>query len=112
LPVTLNFKGQEVFKTFIGGVLTFLYIFLLIWFGISYLIILLNKGNTSVNTNEVLREFLTESDSFQPGSEGFSVSIGGINLRGGPNYIIDPDYFTFEFLNIKILRYDINGYFL
>jgi len=100
VPVSLNFKGQEVFKTFIGGVTTIVTVFLIVWFSVGQFSMVVSRGNTSINTNEIRKDLFGEVSSSQIGREGVRLGIGGGNILGGPNYLYDPDYFIVEFINI------------
>jgi len=105
VPVSLNFKGEEVFKTFIGGVLTFVYLVIILVFSILQFSIVINRKQSTINTNEIFKDLIHDKSPVFPGIDDFLMGVGGYNENNAnPNYMLDPDYFTIKFSNSILKR--------
>ena len=55
------------------------------------------KGNTSINTNTLKRNWATDKSSYNLGDLGFAVGITGENGMSDEQFLYDPTYLWIEF---------------
>ena len=93
-PVTLTYKGNEKFKTFLGGFISF-WILILVF---SYMIILLRvitkKSGTSQSKNSLKRTLNYDTEVHHIYRHGFDFSF--ILESDDTDYLLDPSYVTME----------------
>ena len=58
---------------------------------------MLRKGNTSINTNSLKRNWAKDTSSYNMEELGFAVAINGLNQVSSEQFIFDPTYLTIEF---------------
>ena len=101
LPVWLNFKGRETFPSFIGGVTSILLSIFLVYYFYAQWYVMFRKGNTSINTNTIKRNWATDKSSYNLEDLGFAVALFGQNKVSTKQFIFDPTYLTIEFETVS-----------
>ncbi|CAI2363052.1 unnamed protein product [Moneuplotes crassus] len=103
VPVSLNFRGEESFKTTIGGIFSLISVVLLVMYTVSEMRLVITKGKTSINSNIVSRNLLESKETYQIAKNGFVLGMGA-----NTNELMDPTYFNFQYKN-KIIEKDLIG---
>jgi hypothetical protein len=73
--ISLSFKGQSVFRTYIGGISSIVVLLAVLAFMIFRGNVLLNKEGTIINKNSFIKE-LNQQPEFNPWNFGFDVAFG------------------------------------
>ena len=97
LPVSLNFKGRETFPSFIGGIASIFLSMFLIYYFYAQWYVMFKKGNTSISTNALKRNWVVDKSSYNMENSGFAIAINGLNEVSSEQFIFDPTYLTIEF---------------
>ncbi|CAI2362670.1 unnamed protein product [Moneuplotes crassus] len=103
VPVSLNFRGEDSFKTTVGGIATLISMILLVMYTISEMRLVITKGKTSINSNIVSRNLLESKETYQIEKNGFVIS-----MAGGTGTLWDSTYFNFQYKN-KIIEKELIG---
>ncbi|CAI2386814.1 unnamed protein product [Moneuplotes crassus] len=103
VPVSLNFRGEDSFKTTIGGIVTLISVILLVMYTISEMRQVITKGKTRINSNIVSRNLLESKETYQIAKDGFVIS-----MVGNSEELNIPAYFEFQYNN-KIIEKELIG---
>ncbi|CAI2362987.1 unnamed protein product [Moneuplotes crassus] len=103
VPVSLNFKGEDSFKTTVGGIFSLISMLLLMMYTILEMRLVITKGKTSINSNIVSRNLFESKETYQIAKDGFMISMGGNTAT-----LEDPTYFNFQYKN-RIIENELIG---
>ena len=106
-PIALNFKGEESINTFIGGVISIFLTLLFTYYFFTEFLIMVNRDNTSINTNLLQRNWETDTSSYNLAKLNFAVGLKFADDNGDTTLAYDQSYFT---LNFKKSSYRRDGY--
>mmetsp|Transcript_27392 Transcript_27392/g.24270 ORF Transcript_27392/g.24270 Transcript_27392/m.24270 type:complete len:178 (+) Transcript_27392:56-589(+) len=101
IPVSFTFKGNDKFNTSIGGVSTLGVLGLVLWYTITQIKLIIGRENTSINSNEIWRSLLKETNTFDIGNDGFIIGTGGIHKNGEASNILYDN----SFLSVRYRQY-------
>jgi hypothetical protein len=107
-PISLMYKGEKKFKTHVGGVVTFMFAFALVFYFVYLAYVMISRNTISVNTitkrkdltNESREHFVSDYDFFiAVGIEGINNSFNDHELR---------QYYEISVGNFERVRKDSN----
>ncbi|CAI2386634.1 unnamed protein product [Moneuplotes crassus] len=106
--VSFTFKGQEEFKTMMGGFISFVIKVVILYYTYVMVRLMLERKNTQKNVNSVVKDILNDQTAFHMNgtdfSFGFQLLVGdeeGLELEGN-------EYFEVEIIkNIKLANGDL-----
>lgn len=107
VPISFNLNGDEKFKTFIGGGISFILAFTIILYSLSQFYTMVNKTNNTVSTSIIYRDLQQNVEDINVGELGFTFGIIGILPNGTSDRLFDKTYFS---TNLKIVKTStVNG---
>ena len=104
VPVSLNFRGEDTFKTTIGGIVSIFAFILISLYSISQASVIINRGNTTINSNILSRNLLESKKTFDIANKDFIIGLGG-----DQGEIYNPTYFQVHFNNYIQERDKLGG---
>ena len=115
--ITFSLQGNDSFKTFAGGLLSFMIVLGMTVITIMLSVVLFKHGDTNKSTKNVIKDSFDNTDHHYIAREGdFAVAKGYISYPSGEigtNLLADETYFTVRFDNIEYTRsngeYSINS---
>ena len=100
VPVTLNFRGEDKFKTTIGGIISILAFCFVLWYTITQSISIIERENTVINTNKAKANLVLDREIHKLSEKGISLNVGNINFTGTQTpWILDSSYFGVKYIN-------------
>jgi len=93
--IQLTFKGKDTFKTLFGGIMSMLILSLCATYGISLLLIMINRGDSNKAVNTEFRDLFTNDQNVFPHEKGFRLGVALTNSRS-QSIAIDPSFFTLK----------------
>lgn len=92
IPITLNYNGEDSFKSYLGGFFSIIAMILTFIYGLTLLIALFNYSNTVINTVELIRNLATDTTTYKINNDAFAIGVYGTNTNG--DLLYDPSYVT------------------
>jgi hypothetical protein len=74
-PISLNFKGNPTFKTFIGGFLTLLLLGGFIYYSITEILTMMERKRIGTTKNEIYVDLSNEAELHLPRDDGFDIAF-------------------------------------
>ena len=73
--ITFTYKGQDQFKTFIGGIVSIILFFVAIIYGVNLLNVMVNRNDTNSTINTVIEDLSVDSEVLNLGESNFQLAI-------------------------------------
>ena len=105
--ISLMFKGQEKFKTHLGGFMTVIVVINIIIYASILLESLLNKRQSVITDNLMHKDLTLDPTQYQIGKEG--VKIGLVVMDFLTDSPVDDSYYDISFVHRQQIRSSIGG---
>ena len=111
VPVSLNFKGEETFKTTFGGLITLICIVISVNLMISEVRTMITRDNTVINTSTLIRDLINDSTEFKIGEDGFRFGLAVAEERGQltDDFLLETEYLNFTMFHHRLTRESIGS---
>ncbi|CAI2358830.1 unnamed protein product [Moneuplotes crassus] len=99
-PITLHYRGNYAFKTYLGGFVTILVVMTICGYA-SYLFrVMVERQNIIYATNTMIKDLQGEANIHRPAEHGFALALG---MRRSNNSFLDEEYL--RIFQVKAYQY-------
>lgn len=74
--INLHYKGKDVFKTYFGGMISVLVIFILLGYAMYLTLVMFERSQIVYSTNSVVRDLSVDHEDHRPAEHGFAIAVG------------------------------------
>ena len=103
---TFTYKGEDQFKTFLGGFVSIIISMVLLVYYINLLIIMFNRGSSDTSVNNIIKDLSIDQDQLDLGNSNFQFAIRIANSTTG--YFTQND----SYFSMSLKQYEVteNGF--
>jgi hypothetical protein len=103
-PISLMYKGEKKFKTHVGGVVTFMFAFALVFYFVYLAYVMISRKTISVNTITKRKDLSKDGREHFISDYGFFIAVGieGVNYTFNDHEL--RQYFEVSVGNYEIIR--------
>jgi hypothetical protein len=103
-PISLMYKGDKTFKTHVGGVVSFIFAFALVFYCVYLAYVMISRESISFNTITKRKDLANDSREHFISDYGFFIAVGieGVNYTFNDNEL--RQYFEVSVGNYERVR--------
>lgn len=98
--INLQYRGDDVFKTYLGGTATIFVILILLGYATYLLRIMFGRETVIYSTNTVIRDLTKDFQDHNPAEHGFAIALG---IRFSDTSFLDEEYL--KMFQVKAYQY-------